>query len=171
MNTSILLLALSALAHLNLGQSCPQDSNIGSPINYVHLFKEQTDIDWDFYNTKTTNSLVYQDSINLTGGATMQRIAFRITDSTLPVRQWLYLVNIRYDANAFISHIDRFAKIRSDGNTTNDTDILQIFFNDFDILLPAPGNCCLAKLEYINFYYLFAQYYKDGNGLIKPACT
>ena len=152
-------------------QSCPQDPKVGNPINYLHLFKEQTDLHWDFYNTKTSYTLVYQQEIPLASNAKQHRIVFRITDNNLPVRQWLYIVDVKYDGNGFISQVGTFAKIRSDGVLNTDQNILRIVFGDNNIALPTPGNCCLAKLEYINFYYLFAHYYKDGNGLQKPGCT
>ncbi len=96
----------------------------------------------------------------------------RITNSALPVRSWLYLVDIRFDANNFISQIDRQGKIRSDAVAAADLARIQAFFGDATIVVaPTAGNCCLAKLEYINFYYLFANYYKNGLGLTQPACT
>ena len=170
MKTYLLFVTIATMLAPTMQQSCPQDPQVGNPINYAHLFKEQTDLHWDFYNTKTDVELVYQEVIALGGGGERHRIAFRITDTNLPVRQWLYMVDIRYDANNFIDQIDRLAKIRSNGTTGFDETLLQNFF-DAGITLPTPGNCCLAKLEYINFYYLFTHYYKDGLGLNQPACT
>lgn len=172
MKTFVVFVTIAAALMPTLQQSCPQDPQVGNPINYVHLFKEQTDLDWDFYNTKTTYQLVYQEVINLVGLARRHRIVFRVTNTNLPVRHWLYMVDIRYDANGFINQIDRLGRVRSDNVIANDQVIVRAFFDDAGITLPAaPGNCCLAKLEYINFYYLFTNYYKDGQGLTQPACT
>lgn len=176
MKTSLLFVTLALLTVPTMQQTCPQDAKVGNPINFVHLFKEQTDLHFDFYNTKTGYSLVFQDNVAQTVNAinvgSRQRIVFRITDSSLPVRAWLYMVDIRYDSNFFISQIDRFGKIRSDGVVATDQTKVQAFFNDPAIVLSnTAGNCCLAKLEYINFYYLFANYYKNGLGLTQPACT
>ena len=176
MKTLLLFVTFALISMPTFAQTCPQDPKVGNPINFVHLFKEQTDLHFDFYNTKTSYSLVYQDNIALTAATlslgSRQRIVFRITDSSLPVRAWLYLVDIRYDVNGFISQIDRFGKVRSDAVVANDQAKVQAFFNDATITLNATaGNCCLAKLEYINFYYLFANYYKNGLGLTQPACT
>lgn len=176
MKTLLLFVSLALMSMPTLQQTCPQDPKVGNPINYVHLFKEQTDLHFDFYNTKTSYGLVYQDNTALTAATltlgARQRIVFRITDNTLPIRAWLYAVEIRYDANGFIAQIDRFGKIRSDAVVANDQAKLQAFFADATIVLaPTAGNCCLAKLEYINFYYLFANYYKNGLGLTQPACA
>ena len=171
MKPLLLTMAIAISLAPTFQQSCPQDPQVGNPINYVHLFKEQTDLDWDFYNTKTTSQLVYQDIVNLPLNNTRHRIAFRVSNSNLPVRIWLYLVDIRYDANGYISQIDKLSRVRSDGTPINDQTILATFFNDPTLTLSTPGNCCLAKLEYINLYYLFTNYYKDGNGLTQPACT
>ena len=168
---SLLYVLLALIPSLISTQSCPQDPRVGNPINYVHLFKEQNDLNWDFYNTKTNYTLVYMDRVNLLANTYKNRIVLRLIDTNLPSRQWLYLIDIRYDANDFILQIDKFAKIRSDGVAANDLAIVKAFFSDLTIALPVPGNCCLAKLEYINFYYLFANYYKDGSGINKPACT
>ena len=171
MKASVLLL-LAALTASALAQTCPQDAKVGNPINYAHLFKEQTDFNWDFYNTRTASALIFQDSTNIPIGGSRHRIVFRVSDDNLPKRAWLYMVNVRYDANAYLSQIDGYAKVRSDGSNITDLPRIMAFFSDTSITLAAaPGNCCLAKLEYINFYYLFAQYYKDGSGLTKPACT
>ena len=176
MKPLLLFVALAMITLPTMQQQCPQDPRVGNPINYVHLFKEQTDLHFDFYNTRTTFSLVYQDNVVLaTAGVTTgsrQRIVIRITDSNLPVRSWLYMVEIRYDANGFVAQIDRFGKIRSDAVAATDLAKIRAFFNDATITVAATaGNCCLAKLEYINFYYLFANYYKNGQGLTQPACT
>lgn len=176
MKTSLLFVTLALIALPTMQQTCPQDPKVGNPINFVHLFKEQTDLHFDFYNTKTSYGLVFQDNLPTTAGTVStgarQRIVFRITDSSLPVRAWLYMVQIRFDANSFISQIDEFGKIRSDGVVANDQAKIQAFFNDTTIVVSAnAGNCCLAKLEYINFYYLFTNYYKNGLGLTQPACT
>ena len=170
MKTFLLFATIAAVLTPTMQQSCPQDPQVGNPINYFHLFKEQTDSDWNFYNTKTTQKLVYQQIIPLAGGVERHIIVFRLTDSNMPTREWLYMVDIRYDANKFIAQIDRQAKIRSNGVSAADTTKLQKFFDDATITLPTPGDCCLAKLEYINFYYLFANYYKDGQGLSQPSC-
>ena len=170
MKANVLLL-LATLAASHMAQTCPQDAKVGNPINYAHLFKETTDFHWDFYNTRTTPVLLFQDSANIATGGARHRIVFRVTDENLPKRNWLYMVNVRYDANNYLSQIDGYAKVRSDGAAVTDTARIIAFFGDNTISLAAPGNCCLAKLEYINFYYLFAQYYKDGSGLTKPACT
>ena len=171
---AIFLLTLIAFIQMTSQQLCPTDPKVGNPINFVHLFKEQTDLHFDFYNTKTTFSLVYQQNVAASTGTTsstvtQQRIAIRITDSSLPVRSWLYMVDISYDTNGFIQQINKQGKIRSTG--TNDQAIVQAFFGDNTVTLGAAANCCLAKLEYINFYYLFSQYYKNGLGANQPACT
>lgn len=176
MKTILLFVSFALLALPTLQQTCPQDPKVGNPINYVHLFKEQTDLHFDFYNTKTSYALVYQDNtvqtVATVNTGSRQRIVFRITDNSLPVRSWLYMVNIRYDVNGFIAQIDAFAKIRSTVVAAADLALIQAFFNDATIVVAATaGNCCLAKLEYINFYYLFANYYKNGLGLTQPACT
>ena len=176
MKTSLLFVTLALIMAPTMQQTCPQDPKVGNPINFVHLEKEQTDLHFDFYNTKTSFALVFQDNtaqvVNAINVGSRQRIAIRITDSSLPVRAWLYMVDIRFDSNFFISQIDRFGKIRSDGVVANDQAKIQAFFNDATIVVnAAAGNCCLAKLEYINFFYLFANYYKNGLGLTQPACT
>ena len=176
MKTFLLFAAIALITVPTMQQTCPQDPKVGNPINFVHLFKEQTDLHFDFYNTKTSYALLFQDNTVLTAATlslgSRQRIVFRITDSALPLRAWLYMVEIRFDTNSFISQIDRFGKVRSDGVAANDLAKIQAFFADTTIVVSAtPGNCCLAKLEYINFYYLFANYYKNGLGLTQPACT
>lgn len=176
MKALLLIAALAMITLPTMQQTCPQDPRVGNPINYVHLFKEQTDLHFDFYNTKTTFALVFQDNtaqtVNNVGTGSRQRIVIRITDTNLPVRSWLYLTNIRYDANGFIYQIDESAKIRSTNVAATDLALIQAFFGDATIVVNATaGNCCLAKLEYINFYYLFANYYKNGLGLSQPACT
>lgn len=176
MKTFLLFVSIALLSNAASAQTCPQDPKVGNPINFAHLFKEQTDLHFDFYNTKTSYALVYQDNIQLTAATlslgSRQRIVFRITDASLPIRSWLYMVDIRFDVNGFISQIDRFGKVRSDGITANDLARIQAFFADTTIAIAATaGNCCLAKLEYINFYYLFANYFKNGLGLTQPACT
>jgi len=175
---AVYLLVAVALFQLTSQQACPQDPKLGNPINYVHLFKEQTDVHFDFYNTKTTFSLLYQQNINSNNGntnvlstGTQQRIVIRITDSSLPVRSWLYMIDIKYDTNGLMNQIDRQAKLRSNGTAASDLALVRNFFGDNTITLGAASNCCLAKLEYINFYYMFAQYYKNGQGAIQPACT
>jgi len=178
---AFLLLAVVAIFQPTMQQTCPQDPRVGNPINYAHLFKEQTDQHFDFYNTKTTLSLVYQQNIVLSTTATptapavvtgsQQRIAIRITDSNLPVRSWLYMIDITYDTNGLVQQISRQAKIRSTNVVATDQALIQGFFGDATIILATPGNCCLAKLEYINFYYMFSQYYKNGLGATQPACT
>lgn len=175
MKTLLLFVVLAMVTLPTMQQTCPQDPRVGNPINYVHLFKEQTDSDFDFYNTKTTFSLVFQDNTvqttnNVTTGS-RQRIVIRITNSNLPVRSWLYITNIRYDTNNFIFQIDQSAKIRSTGVAATDLALIQAFFADPTIVVAgAPGTCCLAKLEYIYFYYLFTNYYKNGLGLSQPLC-
>ena len=170
MRTFVLLSSIVTLLATIHSQSCPQDPIVGNPINYVHLFKEQTDSDWNFYNTQTVDSLVYMDSV-VTAGITVQRIVLRITNSNLPVRQWLYMVQVTYDVNLFISQITYLGRVRSTGVAATDLTLIRAFFNDVTIVLATAGTCCLSKLEYINFYYLFSNYYKNGLGTNQPTCV
>ena len=171
MNLRILLVLSATVSLSTAALSCPQDPHMGNPINFTHLIKEQNDSHWNFYNTKTAVSLLYQDSVSTTNVGSRQRIVFKVTDSSQPVRAWLYMVEIRYDTNSYISQIDRYGKVRS-VEATNDAQRIMAFFGDNSMSIPAaPGNCCLAKMEYINFHYLFTNYYKGGLGMEKADCA
>ena len=85
-------IVLMAIPLMLSSQPCPTSKKIGNPINYVHLFKEVTDHNWNFYNIKTAFKLVLH-YINAPDSDHI--IVFEIDDTTnIQSKKWLYLVHI-----------------------------------------------------------------------------
>ncbi len=149
---------------------CPRSKEVGNFINYVHLFKEEADTLLSFYNAKTSVAVLYSSSI-LTGTVTDHRVVFRVTDSNIPRRTWIFAVWVKLNAQQVIEEVVNFMKFRyiSDPDTiaiAND-----LFKNQVTVTLTnVTGNCFLSviKLEYDYFYYMFANYYKNGDGIKNP---
>jgi hypothetical protein len=177
---------------------CPVHGKIGNAINFVRLFKEQADSDWNYQNLQTEFKLrLHQISPKKGDGAT-HRIVFEVQEEKSPKRAWLYCIEARYDEAEILMEIQKFARFRL---YTNDKDsdfaerMNQLVVDNFFHYKPRLMNSdqdkdyaehyiyklhnknstkCnpLSKMEYDYFYYLYSNYYKLGApkawGLVEP---
>ena len=162
-----LLVASSALALVGTDE-CPKTAQVGNYINYLHLFKEETDNLWNFYNANTVATLVYQNV-----AAPNHKVAFQVVDSNRQApRTWYYYVWATFKTNEVLESVYKFGKFSDKGTTINNS-ILKEFFELATAPTLATINCydSVIKLEYIYFYYMFTNYYKNGLGLLPPSTT
>ena len=180
MKTIYLATIAFVLATLNT-QACPEDIAVGNPINYAHLMKEQIDSDWDFFNVKTEiQARSMRVQIDAGTGDEIHWISYVMEDSNLPTRMYLYMVEIVYDATTkVLKEVRKFQRKRITGVNTNIQEENLFFYGyltavapDTDAFLATAAlngltdTCCQEKLEYIYFYYLFTNYFKDGRGSV-----
>lgn len=173
MKTFFVLVAIALMAHSTKQQNCPEVPGVKSPINYLHLFKSQADTDFNFFDESTTASLVYELEtdivIGTAAGKKLQTVLKVVVDQQ-PQRTFYYFVEANFNANGSLNEIVKFTRIRDKDDATVDTDMeayALAFFNTPAANQPvtfAPIDCCLLKLEYINFYYLYSNYYNEGRG-------
>ncbi len=171
----ILLIASSTFAQ----PLCPRSREVGNFINYLHLFKEEADSLLSFYNAKTDVTMIHQFIGPLVFGRRSYRVAFRVVDSNSPSKSWIYGVSARVNAANVITEIRNFGKARSLPNDPANPDVSKQF-PDRDyikslfalianpVLGPIPCYNSVIKLEYDYFYYMFANYYKNGSGTNAP---
>ena len=176
MKTIYLATIAFVLATLNT-QACPEDIAVGNPINYAHLMKEQIDSDWDFFNVKTEildkNMRVQVDAGT---GEEIHWIYYVVRDSNMPARDYLYMADVVYDATTkVLKEVRKFQRKRFYGVNLTDAEEVNLFFQGAigtDAFLATAAlngltqTCCQEKLEYIHFYYLFTNYFKDGRGSV-----
>ncbi len=172
MKSFYLLTFILVAASFN-AQACPEDLAVGNPVNYVHLQKEQIDGDWDFFNTLTTADNLIMDVV-ATATEEAHRISFRVTDSNLPNRYYLYLVEIVYSITTKVFlRVENFQRRRlyDDATLAADSDTIEADLWGAALTgTAADTTCCVYKLEYIHFYYLFTNYFKDGRGSTGWVC-
>ena len=177
--TTFALCVLAIASGVSAQPLCPRSPDVGNYINYLHLFKEEADTLLNFYNAKTLVEAFYED-ITTVGSTRHHKIAFRVTDSNYPQKTWIFAVWAKLDSNDVLLDIYNFTKFRSlPDDLGNPVVILQRpnaeYLKSFFILGALPTflniNCSLSviKLEYMYFYYMFANYYKNGSGLIQPS--
>ena len=170
-----MLIASSALAQ----PLCPRSREVGNFINYLHLFKEEADSLLSFYNAKTDVTLIYQFIGNLVFGRRTYRVVFRVVDSNSPSKAWIYGISARVNAQNIITEIRNFGKGRSRPNNPAAVDPADQNPDAFYVrslfallatptLAPIPCYNSVIKLEYDYFYYMFANYYKNGSGSNAP---
>ena len=194
----IALLSIITFLNSSIASECPVHSKIGNAINFVRLFKEQADSDWNYQNLKTDFKLRLHQITPKKGCCETHRIVFEITDNNRPLRRWMYCVEVVYDEAEILMEIKKFARFRLYENHQDKAFadrlnqlVVDNFFhhkarllngdNDKDYdehylykLHDRDSTKCnpLTKLEYDYFYYLYANYYKMGApkawGLIEP---
>lgn len=168
MKTFFVLVAITLMAHNTIQQNCPEVPGVKSPINYLHLFKSQADSDFNFFDESTTVTLEHEVETDITVGTTalkrMQTVLKVVVDQQ-PQRTFYYLIEANFNTNGSLNEIVKFTRVRDKNNTIAD---IQAYANDFFTLGAVPTfatvDCCLMKLEYINFYYLYSNYYNEGRG-------
>ena len=69
-------LSLLALLTLSISSKCPTHNKIGNAINFVRLFKEQADSDWNYQNVATSFALRYHYVEPNKGFSETHRIVF-----------------------------------------------------------------------------------------------
>ena len=171
---SLILLVVAALISQTNGQACPEDIAVGNPINYSHLFKEQIDADWSFFNAHTT-CVPKAQSLDATG--LIESLVFFCQDTNLPVRTWMYAIEVTHLASGQIASVNSFHRLRVTidpaGVATTAATLADILlpnktaaftFTDSMTAVEATAGCCQYKLEYIYYHYLYVNYFKDGNG-------
>ncbi len=149
---------------------CPRSKEVGNFLNYLHLFKEEADTLLSFYNAKTSVEVIFTSSV-LTGTITDHRVVFRVTDTNIPRRIWIYAVWVKLNSQMVIESVVNFMKFRYLDDPTTIDIVTQLFRAPAAVTLaPVTTDCFLPviKLEYDYFYYMFANYYKNGDGIKKP---
>ena len=148
---------------------CPRSKEVGNFINYLHLFKEEADTLLSFYNAKTNVEVLFNTPATL-AGATDHKVLFKVTDTNVPKKVWIYAVWAKLNSSQVILDIVNFMKFRY----INDADVNSIASELFKIPVvvgaPLTTKCftSVIKLEYDYFYYMFANYYKNGLGEKDP---
>ena len=92
------LVAILALTTIKANE-CPTHAKIGNAINFVRLFKEQADSDWNYQNVSTDFKLRYHQVEQKRGYSETHRIVFEIEDNNQPKRSWFYAIEVTYDEN------------------------------------------------------------------------
>ena len=185
MKTFLGLITLLTLSHSISSECCPEVPIVKNAINFAHMFKERADADFNFFDISTEVKLVAQNVIDSTDasnstGFDIHHIIYEVAYSTEPKRTWFYLIEAYFNTNGSLNKINKFAKIRRKEGVSQ-TDILSVvaeFFNltagvdaatntayyFTDPSTEIPG-CSLTKMEYVNFYYMYINYFKKGRGL------
>ena len=112
-------LSLFLLATITLNSECPTHAKIGNAINFVRLFKEQADSDWNYQNISTSFALRYHYVEPKKGFSEKHRIVFELTDNNSPKRSWFYAIQVVYDENEILQRVDKFARLRVYENSSN----------------------------------------------------
>ncbi len=105
-------LSLLLLATVTLTSECPTHAKIGNAINFVRLFKEQADSDWNYQNVSTSFALRYHYVEPKKGFSEKHRIVFELTDNNSPKRSWYYAIQVVYDENSILQRVEKFARLR-----------------------------------------------------------
>lgn len=172
MKTFVVLVAIALMAHQTKQDCCPEVDGVKSAINYLHLFKSQADSDFNFYDITTTVELVSQVEEDYPVGATtfthkQLQTVLRVTVDGQPERVFYYMQEALFNLNGSLDKIVKFTRVRrKEGfDETNVVAYANAFFNPTTTIAAfAVVPCCLMKMEYIYFYYLFSNYYTDGRG-------
>ena len=168
-NSFVLIVVVALFATTN-AQACPEDVAVGNPINYAHLFKEQIDSDWSFFNASTT-CVIKDQELDATG--LIESTVFFCQDSNLPVRTWMYMVEVTKLASGQVTSVNSFARVRVDpaANVANTATAVAFLPTPAAAIVVTAGmtpdaadTCCRLKLEYDFYHYLAVNYYKDGRG-------
>ena len=91
------LLCLTYLALTALASECPIHAKIGNAINFVRLFKEQADSDFNYQNLRTDVKLRLHQVTPKKGKGETHRIVFQADSENKPRRSWLYAIEVDYD--------------------------------------------------------------------------
>ena len=177
MKTFVVLVAIALMAHQTKQDCCPEVDGVKSAINYLHLFKSQADSDYNFYDISTKVELIYEDSRDIVvDGVTFDQMQtiLKVTVDGNPTRIFYYMHEALFNSNGSLASVVKFTRIRLKEGMTQDADVVAYANAFFNIVAPrtplvaADLNtvtaCCLMKMEYINFYYLYSNYYADGRG-------
>ncbi len=169
--TCVLLLIAASFAQ-NL---CPRSKEVGNYINYIHLFKEEGDSLLSFYNAKTAVEVVYQSVVTTVVAPiiTDHRIVFRVTDNNLPRRVWIMAVWVKLNSDRVIIDVVNYMKFLNRADPDTLAILRDVLQENVAALTPITTNCFtqVIKLEYDYFYYMFANYYKNGLGERAPKTT
>ncbi len=188
--------ALLLISQLSASE-CPVHAKIGNAINFVRLFKEQADSDWNYQNLNTNFKLRLHQISPKKGDGETHRIVFEVEEEANK-RAWLYCIEVRYDDAGILMEVVKYGRFRVYQND-RDSDFAermnQLVVDNFFHFKPRLMNSdqdkdyaehyiyklhnkmstkCnpLTKMEYDYFYYLFANYYKTGApqawGLVEP---
>ncbi len=168
MKTFVVLVAIALMAHQTKQDCCPEVDGVKSAINYLHLFKSQADSDFNFYDITTSVELVYENEADVTiNSVVFKRLqtVLKVTVSGQPQRIFYYMQEALFNSNGSLNKVEKFTRIREkEGFTATDAQTYATaFFGDGAVTFAAV-TCCLMKMEYINFYYLYSNYYADGRG-------
>ena len=114
-----IFLILQLLSNLLLSSECPVNTEVGNTINFLRLFKEATDMDWDYQNLNTDFSLRLHDIKNTKGNFAQHNIVFEISERELNGKSWFYMIQALFDETDILVKIERFAKLRKYVNDQN----------------------------------------------------
>ena len=117
----IKLVAVLALSAGYLNSECPIHAKIGNAINFLHLFKEQADSDWNYQNLKTSFKLRLHQVTPKKGCCETHRIVFQVNNLNNPGRKWLYCIEAVYDEAEILLKISKFARFRLFENAKDST--------------------------------------------------
>lgn len=181
-----------------LQSECPVHGKIGNAINFVRLFKEQADSDWNYQNLETNFKLRLHQITPKKGDGETHRIVFEVENDNKPKRNWLYCIELRYDEAEILMEVVKYGRFRLYENEKDSafaSRMNQLIVDNFFHYKPRLMNSdqdndysehfvyklhnknrtkCnpLTKMEYDYFYYLAANYYKMGApkawGLVEP---
>ena len=190
-------ITLMLLISISLQSQCPVHAKIGNAINFVRLFKEQADSDWNYQNLQTNFKLRLHQISPKKGDGETHRIVFEVENDNND-KSWLYCIEVRYDEAEILMEVVKYGRFRL---YTNNKDhkfaerMNQLVVDNFFHYKPRLMNSdqdndysehyvyklhnknstkCnpLSKMEYDYFYYLAANYYKMGApkawGLVEP---
>lgn len=186
MKQIFLLATIFALSGLTRQENCPIVPVVGNAINFTHLFKEQSDTDFNFLNDETTATLMVQvvatETVNGDVNGNAHHIVFKLENSRLPARTWYYMVEAKFLSNGSLHEITKFTRIRQRSGVTDATinTFIDVFFEATAAEIAALTynlqtataitGCCFYKLDYVNFYYMFTEYFNVGRGLEMDNC-
>ena len=183
-----IIFGLLILSNAILTSECPVHTKVGNTINFLRLFKEAADLDWDYQNLNTDFALRLHDIKPTKGKFDQHNIVFEISEKELNGRTWFYMIQALYDETDVLVKIEKFARLRKYENDQNSgfaERINQLLVDQFFIevirgynidgdnnfqehyaypLHEAKKTSCnpLTKMEYVYFPYLSVNYYKDG---------
>ena len=107
-----IIIAMLILSQTILSSECPVHSKVGNTINFLRLFKEAADLDWDYQNLNTDFALRLHDIKTTKGKFDQHNIVFEISEKELNGRTWFYMIQALYDETDVLVKIERFARLR-----------------------------------------------------------
>ena len=114
-----LIVGIFFLSSRIASSECPVHDQVGNAINFLRLFKEKADSDWDYQNLNTEFHLRLHQVDNDAGPFQNHKIVFEIKEKTINGRAWFYMIEAVFDETDVLQKIRNFGKLRKYENNDN----------------------------------------------------